>query len=230
MPAVSEDLVRELAVISQARALTWATRGPYDAATLPIEDADDADAVDLSLALGTRTATKAFVRIQLREAGWSKTSRNDIGVFDGSSTYRATINGTNYDDTAGTTEAEALGNLATAISAGIHPVAATVEDGQLVVRGETEADFTAAYSVVGGTGTWTSGSAGLTDATTVEWRAWGIAIGKDVPDVLDGMEAREETGNAIHEVSTRGLAHLGIQIVSTDGLVTVEVGIADLES
>lgn len=233
MPAVSEDLVRELAVISQGRALTWAERS-YDAATLPIEGPEDADAFSLALAKGTKTATKAFLRIRLREDGWRKTSRNDLGVYDAATTYGATINGTAHTAVAEGSEAATLQELADDINAGAENgvVEAAVEDGKLVIQGIVEDDFTILYTLSGGTGTWTSGTAGLTDATTVEWRAWGIPVDDTEvgPDVIDGMTPQEETANCIRELTTRGLAYVGIQIVSTDGLVTVKLGIGDLES
>jgi hypothetical protein len=113
--AISEELIRELAVLSQTRAPVWQTGGPAKAATKP--PANSGEMLSMTLAAQGGLATRALLEVLLRENSSYRSALASL-VYVAATTYRITIDGEDHDQVADTDKATTAQNLADDINAG----------------------------------------------------------------------------------------------------------------
>ena len=166
------ETANELAILAGARSPTWAVPNDSDgtAVTLPTTTAKWSavpSSPNAGLALGN--VLVCGIDVTMRENAAYRTVRVTIGVFDAATTYTVTIAGN-----AANASAANLAALLVALTSAIHALAgvtaAADPDDATKIRiiGDTSADYTAASSVAGGTGT-ISLVADPTDAVTTFW-------------------------------------------------------------
>lgn len=174
-------------------------------------------------------AVKTLLHIALREEAHRRTARVSL-TFDAATTYRVTVDGNNVDVAADTDEATTLQAIVDAINADATVgaiVTAAVEDGQVVLRGDAEADYTIATSIVSGAGEIVH----TADATTCTARVWLLPGGVDGAGkptawvqanggFFEGLDYRGLT----ERLDTAGFDRAYVELLDADGDVQVRLG------
>lgn len=239
---VGFELVRELAVISQGRNPVWTTQARLESGETSDPPGDVSDGVD------TQNAIVTLWKVQLRRNAKFHGATVVVSTVDDASTYRVTINSTDFDYVAsgGDGAKEILDGLATAINAGAEPVTAEVfqDSGSLteasdLVPGFTEvmtvtsqnasasgADFTIATSVPAGSGALTDSA----DATDVSFKIWSLADDEESFSTHQNATFNNITQNLVDRANTAGLERVFIEVTATDGHVETKVGPCLLET
>ena len=206
------ELVNKLGVRAVGRTPRWTTQ----------ENTTGAPS-SASAGVNIRDAVKTLIHVALREETHRKTARIAV-VYDADTVYRVSVDENDVDtDTDSGTIADLdalLAQIADNVNADATVgdlVTASVEDGQVVLRGDTEADYDLAVSIVSGSGTIEIASQ---DADTASARVYLRAGGQgDRP----GRWVRGE-GVEFEAISYRGLA----ERISTAGYDRAYVEIFDV--
>lgn len=219
------ELVNRLGVRSAGRSPSWTRQ----------EDTTGAPTT-ASAGVNIRDALKTLIHVSLREEAHRRTARVEP-EYDSDTVYRVTIDGNDVDTN---TDEGTIGDL-DALLAEIRDnlngdatvgdiVTASVEDDQVKIVGQDEADYTIETSIVSGAGT-IDHTADATQASARVWlydggrgdrpRKWVLAADSDFGDLgYRGVTER---------ITTSGYSRIYVEVHGEDGGTAVSIGPGGLE-
>ena len=224
--AVSDELLKELAVMGQGRVPVFSSQPTIENGGEPGPPANSAtDGINVANSLVTT------LRVQLRANASYRTSTITIDTLDTASEYKVTIGGTavTYDAASDTTTTTVATGLPAALEANgtvAALVTSTSEGNVITIVGDAAANYSIAVAIVGGSGTMTLSA----EATSVTFRVWAVNKGQSQFDLINEYSTKTITENWTDKLVTSGYERLFMECTATNGKAIFAVGPAGLES
>jgi hypothetical protein len=225
--AISFTLLKELSILSQGRNPIFTELTSVD------EGSEPGPPATLTEGVATDGAIITLVGVKLRQNVQVQRAVVTVDVVDVTSTYRVTLNGTDFDYVAGggDTEIDILNGLQTVIDADADFSAQVYVTGlELWVDGTGVTVYTTTVTVIGGTGVLLF----YQDAHVAQWRLWGIPQDQTywvaMPLLQGNVFTRTNAENVLERVISAGFDRIYVEVLrSVEGRTTPIVAPCELE-